>query len=129
MTVRDLRKARKAARVYVNILEADFQAQVVKLALVLGWKVYHTHDSRRSHEGFPDLILIRRSRLIVAELKTRKEKTTDEQRQWLAAFSGIERSHEVSLWRPDAPPDAEQWTGRIETSIGRDFGDIGRRLG
>ena len=52
---------RKAARVYVDILEADFQAQVVKLALLLGWKVYHTHDSRRSREGFPDLILIRRT--------------------------------------------------------------------
>ena len=127
MTVRDLRKARKAARVYVNILEADFQAQVVKLALLLGWKVYHTHDSRRSHEGFPDLILIRGTRLIVAELKTRKETTTAEQRAWLGAF--IDTCHgEVVLWRPDDPPHAEKWTGRIETSIGNDFGAIGQRL-
>ena len=119
---------RKAARVYVNILEADFQAQVVKLATVLGWKVYHTHDSRRSHEGFPDLILIRRSRLIAAELKTRKETTTSDQRQWLCAFIGLGDYAEVSLWRPDAPPNAESWTGRIETSIGNDFGAIGQRL-
>ena len=118
---------RKAARVYVNILEDAFQSQVVKLARLLGWKVYHTHDSRRSQEGFPDLILIRETRLIVAELKTLDNTTTSEQRAWLSAFIGI--SHpEVALWRPDAPPAAEQWRGRDETSEGDGFGAIGERL-
>ena len=84
--------------------------------------------SRATQEGFPDLILIRRSRMIAAELKTRKETTTAEQRAWLEAFAHFVSVQSV-LWRPDAPPSAEEWNGRIETSIGRDFGDIGRRLG
>ena len=118
---------RKAARVYVDILEAAFQAQIVRLAELTGWKVYHTHDSRRSQEGFPDLILIRRTRMIVAELKTRDETTTFDQRIWLGAFIGT--SHpEIALWRPDAPPHAEQWAGCIETSEGEYFGAIGKRL-
>ena len=121
---------RTAARVYVRILEADFQAQIVKLATLLGWKVYHTHDSRKSQGGFPDLILIRRTRMIVSELKTQEHTTTDEQRKWMHAFIGIGIGDaEVSLWRPDAPPAAEEWNGRIETSEGHGFGDIGRRLG
>ena len=119
---------RKAARVYVDILEDAFQAQIVKLAELTGWKVYHTHDSRRSQEGFPDLILVRLSRMISAELKTRKETTTVEQQKWLYAFIGIGEYVEVALWRPDAPPKAEHWHGLIETSEGSDFGAIGKRL-
>ena len=47
----------------------DFQPQVVKLAKLCGWRPYHTHDSRRSAAGFPDLILIKDGWLIAAELK------------------------------------------------------------
>lgn len=119
---------RQAARVYVNILEEDFQAQIIKLAVLCGWTTYHTHDSRRSHEGFPDLILFRGIRMIVAECKTRKKTTTVHQRIWLGAFCTITDAVEVSLWRPDAPPTAEAWAGRVETSEGSDFGEIGRRL-
>ena len=120
---------RKAARVYVDILEDAFQAQIIKLATLYGWKAYHTHDSRRSQEGFPDLILIRRTRMIVSELKTQEHTTTAEQRAWLGMFIGVGEYVEVALWRPDSPPAAEKWNGRVETSMGRDFGDIGRRLG
>src|SRR5688572_19177552 len=40
--------------------ERAFQAQVVKYARLMGWTAYHTHDSRRSQAGFPDLVLVRR---------------------------------------------------------------------
>lgn len=43
---------------------------VVDAARLNGWLVYHTHDSRRSAEGFPDLVMLRLSRMVVAELKT-----------------------------------------------------------
>ena len=33
--------------------EADFQATVIELAELQGWRVYHTHDSRRSQPGLP----------------------------------------------------------------------------
>jgi hypothetical protein len=43
----------------VAIREADFQATIVETARTLGWLIYHTHDSRRSSPGFPDLVLVR----------------------------------------------------------------------
>ena len=116
---------RKPATTYVDISEVNFQSQIVKLAKLRGWKVYHTYDSRKSQEGFPDLILIRDERIIAAELKTRKKTTTTEQREWLNAFVDVA---ETVLWRPDAAPFAEQWRGKRETSEGNDFGDIGLRL-
>lgn len=39
--------------------EAAFQIRVVRLLTDHGYAVYHTHDSRRSEPGFPDLIAIR----------------------------------------------------------------------
>lgn len=41
------------------VRERDFQAAVMELARLLGWRVYHTWDSRKSEPGFPDLVLVR----------------------------------------------------------------------
>ncbi|MCC6312227.1 MAG: hypothetical protein IT345_15125, partial [Trueperaceae bacterium] len=60
--------------------ERDFQALVVQLARLRGWRVYHTFDSRRSPAGFPDLVLARPPRLVIAELKSEKGRVADEQR-------------------------------------------------
>lgn len=49
--------------------EAEFQARVLKLARALGWTCYHTHWSKHSEAGFPDLCLVRGPRLLFAELK------------------------------------------------------------
>jgi len=62
-------RAKKTAGV-PPITEKEWQAQVIKLATMLSWKVFHTHDSRRSTAGYPDLTLVRRSRVVFAELKT-----------------------------------------------------------
>src|SRR5690606_3109708 len=53
----------------VALTEAQFQRQVVDLARLRGWWVFHDHDSRRNPAGLPDLLLLR-DRLVVAELKT-----------------------------------------------------------
>ena len=50
--------------------EAQFQAVVIEYAELHGWRVYHTHDSRRSQPGFLDLTMVRPPRLIFAELKS-----------------------------------------------------------
>jgi len=78
--------------------EKPFMAQVIKLARLRNWLVYHTHDSRRSASGFPDLVLCRPPRLIFAELKSEKGKPTMEQVAWLDALSGC--GVEVFCWRP-----------------------------
>lgn len=51
------------------VTEKEWQAQVVELAQTLGWKkAYHVYDSRRSHSGWPDLVLVR-ERILYVELK------------------------------------------------------------
>jgi hypothetical protein len=66
-------------------------------AIALGWRVYHTHDSRKSEEGFPDLVLTRRTRLVFAELKSPTGKTTPAQDAWMDALR--QTGQEVYLWR------------------------------
>lgn len=65
------------------------QAGIIGCAKAHGWLAYHTYDSRRSPEGFPDLILIRWARLVVMELKVRKNIVTPAQQAWLVAFAGV----------------------------------------
>ena len=67
--------------------------------------VYHTHDSRYSQPGFPDLVLVhpRRRRIVFAELKRDDEYPTIQQRVWLAALSTVAEECgvvSVAVWRP-----------------------------
>jgi hypothetical protein len=87
--------------------EAEFQAAVVQSAKLRGWWAYHTHDSRRSEAGFPDLVLLRGvhgrghryGRCIVAELKVRGRQATPEQRHVLWLFGQVPNI-EVHHWTP-----------------------------
>jgi hypothetical protein len=81
------------------MLERDLQAAVIGAAITLGWMYYHTHDSRRSPEGFPDLVLVKDERIIYAELKRQRGKATEKQQKWLAALTATGKA-EVYLWRP-----------------------------
>jgi hypothetical protein len=81
------------------VTEAELQAAIVELAQLLGWRVYHTHDSRHSAAGFPDLVLVRGRRLVFAELKTGRRRVTEEQARWLAALG--EAGVETHVWRED----------------------------
>ena len=78
--------------------EKEFQAQVLELARLCGWRVYHTHDSRRSAAGFPDLVLVKKQSLLFAELKTDTRDTTPEQQVWLEDLRAA--GQEVHIWRP-----------------------------
>ena len=80
----------------------EFMPAVIALAKRCGWKVYHTHDSRGSDPGFPDLVMKRKGRLIHAELKSAKGVVTPEQNEWLVALAEEPKLTEVYLWRPDA---------------------------
>jgi hypothetical protein len=80
--------------------EKQWQQQVVELAELYGWRVYHTYDSRRSNPGFPDLVLVRESsrELLWVELKTDKGSLRTAQRAWLDALETC--GQETHVWRP-----------------------------
>jgi hypothetical protein len=78
--------------------EKSFQAQVTHLALERGWRVYHTFRSVRSPAGFPDLVMVRRPRIVFAEVKREDGKTTAEQAAWLEDLAAC--GQESYLWRP-----------------------------
>jgi hypothetical protein len=81
--------------------EAQLLGKIRYLARLYGWRrVYHTHDSRRSDPGFPDLVLVHpgQRRIVFAELKTATGRTTPVQDAWLADLAAA--GAEVHLWRP-----------------------------
>ena len=86
-------------KVIPTMTETTFLNWVVELAEAGGWLVYHTHDSRRSQPGFPDLTLAKNGRTIFAELKTEKGKVRPAQQVWLNELQKNEQL-EVFLWRP-----------------------------
>ena len=75
--------------------ERDFLALVRTAAELSGWELfYHTHVSKRSDSGWPDVVICRtkpRPRIIIAELKfdrpKRPGKATASQLEWLEALS------------------------------------------
>lgn len=90
---------RRAAALPKNeISEKHFQQQVVSLAKILGWRVYHPYLSIHSERGFPDLTLIR-DRVVFAELKTARGKVTEHQEAFIADLTSA--GAEVYIWRPD----------------------------
>ena len=80
--------------------EETLQAKVEDLAQRLGWRKYHTHDSRRSDKGFPDLVLVHagRGRVLYRELKKQTGRVTKEQKEWLADLTAA--GQDAGLWRP-----------------------------
>lgn len=93
----------------MKLTEADFQAQVVELAHLLGWRHLHVRRSvgrgrkwvtATNVSGWPDVLFWREGshRLIAAELKSETGKATDDQLEVLASLAraGIE----THVWRP-----------------------------
>ncbi len=107
--------------------EKQFQQAVVDFGRALGWRVFHPFDARHSEDGFPDLTLARRGRLVFAELKTQNGRVKPEQPAWLAELNGGEQEEygltstrgsapwifvmastaPVCLWRPSDWPEIE----------------------
>lgn len=87
------------AAILPAITEVEFLRQVRDLARIFGWATYHPFLSRWSERGFPDVTLIRPPRLVFAELKTAKGKTTPDQDRWLGMLRDCP-GVETYLWRP-----------------------------
>jgi hypothetical protein len=99
--------------VALDVREADFTRSVIELAYATRWLCSHFHDSRRQVRrrsgevawigdkhaaGFPDLVLVRGDRQVVAELKSRTGRVRPNQQRWLDAFAAC--GVEVHVWRP-----------------------------
>jgi hypothetical protein len=82
-----------------RITEKDLTSYVRDIAKLYGWRRYHTWISKHSAAGFPDEILLRDDRLIVAELKSQVGKVTSAQNEWLKAWRRIPCA-EVFTWTP-----------------------------
>ena len=90
---------KRVVRAAELVSEKDFQATLVEVAEALGWLVYHTWNSRHSAAGFPDLVLLRGDREVIAELKRVGRKPDKHQQRWLEAFRAAGR--EAFVWTPD----------------------------
>ncbi len=96
----------------LRLTEAEFQQMIIDRGRLLGWLVYHTHDSRRSAAGFPDLVLCRDGRVIFAEVKSEKGKLSKAQLAWLYELKAA--VDEAYVWRPS------EW-GVIERVLASDL--------
>lgn len=78
--------------------EKEWQRQVVDVAHLFGFRVYHPWLSIRSEKGWPDLALFRPGRFLLAELKTNKGKVSAAQEGMIRDLrrAGVE----VHVWRP-----------------------------
>jgi hypothetical protein len=95
-------------RMVADHSEAELREWLRVLCKRTGAKLYFTARSDRSPAGWPDVQIVRGSRLYVAELKRDRgpkggrgggTPLTAAQRGWLDALAGVDRVH-VALWRP-----------------------------
>ena len=101
--------------------ERAFQASVTRYARLMGWRIFHdvaTNAPRacrhckhplnlpRNPAGLPDLLLIRRPRIVWAELKAQRTPVTDDQRAWLDELRACGQA--AYLWRPSDWEEVER---------------------
>lgn len=80
--------------------EDALQRAITAAAQHSGFLVYHTHDSRRSAAGYPDLHLVHpvRGVSMMRELKSAKGTLRPDQVKWIAALTAA--GVDVGVWRP-----------------------------
>lgn len=91
-----------------TLTERQLQGTITDMATMLGWRWYHTHDSRRSPAGFLDLYLVHaiQKRTMLREIKTTKGRLRPAQRDWLADLRAA--GEDADVWRP-----ADLASGRV----------------
>jgi len=94
------------------IFEADLQRAVIDYAHMTGWRVAHFRAAQTGGRwttpvsadgaGFPDLVMARRGRVVIAELKADKGRLRPEQTEWLAELGPDIAGDRlrVFVWRP-----------------------------
>lgn len=96
--------AGRKSRANRGMTEDALLAAVRQLARYRSWMTYHTHYSRGSEAGWPDLVLLHtgQRRTLFIELKREDGKLTASQETWLTALAAT--GHETGVWRPSDLP-------------------------
>jgi hypothetical protein len=96
-----------------RMTEREWMAQVVRYAKLMGWKAWHDAATNRRRRcascgawsagarnpaGLPDLILVRRPRLVWVELKADRGALSDAQREWIESLRAC--GQECYVWKP-----------------------------
>jgi hypothetical protein len=89
-----------------QVREDQFQTKILELCNWYRLLVYHTYDSRRSNPGFPDLVIVGKTRVIFAELKSTTGKVSMVQQEWHDKLNAA--GAEAYIWRPEDWPQVEQ---------------------
>lgn len=94
-----------------HISEDDLQDLIAHYAQWCGWLVHHQRPARTNNgwrttvqydgKGFPDLVMARHGRVVLAEIKTETGRVSPHQKRWIAA-SG------AHLWRPSDWPQIQE---------------------
>jgi hypothetical protein len=94
--------------IYPRMTEAQFLKQIVAVAKLRGWLIYHAQPSQvgarwathfQGDAGFPDLVLSSPTGgLVFAELKVGRNKQSDAQLRWQRYL--LEAEYECSCWYP-----------------------------
>ncbi len=92
----------------IKVSETEFLGQIIQLARLCGWRCAHFRPAKTEKgwrtavqadgAGFPDLVLVRHSRVIFAELKSEKGKVSPEQKEWIEALKIT--GNMMEIWRP-----------------------------
>jgi hypothetical protein len=93
---------------YPRMTEAQFLKQIVAVAKLRGWLIYHAQPSQvgarwathfQGDAGFPDLVLSSPTGgLVFAELKVGRNKQSDAQLRWQRYL--LEAEYECYCWYP-----------------------------
>ena len=88
----------------------SLDAHVRRYLKDLGLKGYHTHDSRRSPEGYPDWTIAGPGGQLFRELKKQRGIVTRAQQAWLDTLTA--GGADACVWRPE-----DLFSGRIANEM------------
>lgn len=93
------------------VSERTFMQAIIRLAKQQGYMIFHVYDSRRSPEGFMDLVLVhptaRERPALFWELKTATGQVTPAQAAWVDALDG--RTTVSRVVRPADLEEIRRW--------------------
>ena len=100
----------------LTMTEKQLQDAITDLATTFGWKWYHTHDSRRSNPGYPDLHLwhVKSGSFLFIEVKSSSGKVSSEQEIVLSELEDVYGPEHVDVWWPQ-----DYNSGKIEKALRR----------